>query len=45
MKAYIVLLRNGTNITRRFVSAESIDLARTVAVNRFGGVVINVLLA
>jgi hypothetical protein len=43
MKAFIVLLRKGYIIERHIVAATSADAARNVAVNRFGGVVLNVL--
>ena len=44
MKAYIVLLRKINVIERHIVAARNADDARTVAVNRFGGIVLNVLL-
>ena len=43
MKSFIVLLRKGVLITRHTLAAKTADEAATAAVNRFGGIVLNVL--
>lgn len=43
MKAFIVLIRVGNRIERHIVAALNSDRAANIAVNRFGGVVLNVL--
>jgi len=44
MKTYIVLLRKGNIITRHEIAARDGDTAGNIAINRFGGIVLNVLL-
>ena len=45
MKAFTVLLRKGNIITRHVIAALTPEDAETLAVNRFGGVVMSVLRA
>lgn len=45
MKAYIVLIRIGKQIERHTVAARDVEAAKTIAVNRFGGVVLNAFMS